>query len=61
MKGSFYLLKFLVGVFTSSKFFAEELRITETKLAFFMGGVFGMCCVGWFFSETGTEANKREE
>lgn len=50
MKGSFYLLKFLVGVFTSSNFFAEELRITETKLAFFTGGVFGVFCIGCFFS-----------
>lgn len=38
-----------MGIFTSSNFFAEVLRIAETKLAFFMGGAFGMCHIGCFF------------
>lgn len=47
----FLFIEVLVFFFTSSKFFAEELRITETKLALFMGGEFLVCvALGIFFS-----------
>lgn len=48
----FYLLMFLMGIFTSSNFFVEMLRIAETELAFF-GGNFCSCRIGCSFLNLG--------